>query len=274
MALHIGDVNRDKSKYKTAPKGQKKATCPADRIAEDSRNILKTSKQVLGKAAKKSKESPHRSVLMARLDTAHAARRQGAKARRDEKLKELHELQGIGFIAPNEVAAEMETERRREEVYKLHLRGFNKSLMANFFGVSVPTITNDLKMLRNNLIQELTSLGAEGLVTKSYSMYEMLQHECIKILDHQSIDDVKQAVQLIRLAKDIEDSKNKLLSTIGAVKPPKNTNAESIVQGDSSGAPLVEVDVMKDILAKIGDRMSKASGEAATIDGEASEVSK
>ncbi|WAS28528.1 coil containing protein [Vibrio phage LV6] len=270
MALKIGKLNHNKSRLKKAPKGTTNPTCPADRIAEDSRKILGAANKVLGGQTKNNggNDAQH-AILMKRLDTAHRARSASAAARRQEKLEELHELQKIGFISPNEVAEEMDTERRREEVYKLHLRGFNKSLMANFFKVSVPTITNDLKILRNNLIHELTALGAEGLVSKSYSFYELLQHEVIRRLDHMSIEDHKASVQLIRLAKDIEDSKNRLLSTIGAVKPPRMKDVESIAEGNSDGAPIVTTDVMKDLLTSIGQRMQAVKrGGGEVLEGE------
>ncbi|UOX38430.1 hypothetical protein VpasPP24_90 [Vibrio phage Vpas_PP24] len=191
---------------------------------------------------------------------------------REEKRAELVEMQQAGFFPSDELAKTLDTEERRREVFKLHLRGYDQTQMSEIFGVHRQTIVKDMKLVRQKLVAELTSLGAEGLVTQSFSMYELLQHEAIKRLDLLPITD-KKAIPLIRLVKDLEDSKVKLLSTIGALKPRAIQGAERIAKGDTVVTPEVRTGDLLSVLGKIGERYKAEiiEGEVSTNDDQESQ---
>lgn len=172
---------------------------------------------------------------------------------REEKRQELKDMQAAGFFPSDDVAKELDTEERRREVFKLHLRGYDQTQMSKIFGVHRQTIVKDMKLIRQKLVSELTSLGAEGLVTQSFSMYELLQHEVLKRLDLIPFTD-KKAIPLIRLAKDLEDSKVKLLSTIGALKPRAIQGAERIAKGDNVVTPEIKTGDLIEALGNISQR--------------------
>ncbi len=187
-----------------------------------------------------------------------AAQRQLKQDKRDE----LIEMQSAGFFPTENEAQNLNTEDRRREVFKLHLRGYDQSHMAEIFGVSRVTISSDMKLVRQKLVAELTTLGAEGLVTQSFSMYELLQHEALKRVELLPVGAIKDVTPLLRLAKDIEDSKVKLLSTIGAMKPKMIEGAERISKGDNVVAPEVRTADMMSVLARVSEKYQNAVNNA------------
>ncbi|QWS69842.1 coil containing protein [Vibrio phage vB_VpS_PG28] len=239
---------------------------PADNIAATNKHMLKRSNATL----KKQRENRGVSEEEAQRRRDHALSmnkksREKSAQNRAEKLQELEDLRQAGITPMPDEATNLSTEDRRREVYKLHLRGFNNTLISGVFGVSRVTITEDLKVMKTKIIEELTSLGAEGLVTRSYSMYELLQHEAIKYLDNLPNGAIKDGIALIRLAKDLEDSKTRLLSSIGAIRSAKIKGAESIVQGNTSGAPMVQTTDMMSVLNRIQQRMQAEGAEDAEV---------
>ncbi|UOX39982.1 coil containing protein [Vibrio phage V-YDF132] len=239
---------------------------PADNIATTKRHMQKRSNATLGKHREKAGKNTEADAKR-REHTMNMSRksREKSKQHREEKLQELADLQEAGIIPMPDAAKVLATEDRRREVYKLHLRGFNNTLISQVFGVSRVTVTEDLKVMKSKVIEELTSLGAEGLVTRSYSMYELLQHEAIKYLDGLPDGAIKDGIALIRLAKDLEDSKTRLLSSIGAIRSAKIKGAESIVQGNTSGAPMVQTADMMTVLNRIQARMQAENAEEAEV---------
>lgn len=197
------------------------------------------------------------------IDRAERTRAMSIKASqrqkriKEEKRQELIEMQQAGFFPTSEQAKDLDTEDRRREVFKLHLRGYDQTMMSEIFGVHRQTIVTDMKLVRQKLVKELTDLGAEGLVTQSFSMYELLQHEVLKRLDLIPAAAIKEVAPLIRLAKDLEDSKVKLLSTIGALKPKMIEGAERIAKGDQVVAPEVRTADMMKVLTRVSERYER-----------------
>lgn len=225
-----------------------KATTTSDKIARDNRNHL-------GRAAKLLDPVAIERAERARAMSVKAAERN--KKLREDKLAELVEMQSAGFFPSDQEAKSLNTEDRRREVFKLHLRGYDQSMMSRIFGVHRQTIVADMKIVRQKLVAELTTLGAEGLVTQSFSMYELLQHEALKRIDLLPATAVKQVAPLLRLAKDLEDSKVKLLSTIGALKPKMIEGAERISKGDTTTAPEVKTRDLMTVLGRVSERYIK-----------------
>ncbi|QNJ59210.1 coil containing protein [Vibrio phage vB_ValS_PJ32] len=222
-----------------------KAETPSDKITRDNNNFLSRASNQLDP------------VAVERAERLRAISKKAAQRNRelkDEKREELLEMQSAGFFpAPDEVK-KLSTEDRRREVFKLHLRGYDQTLMSEIFGVHRQTIVSDMKLVRQKLVAELTTLGAEGLVTQSFSMYELLQHEAMKRIDLLPATAVKQVAPLLRLAKDLEDSKVKLLSTIGALKPKMIEGAERIAKGDKVVAPEVRTGDLMRVLSRVSER--------------------
>ena len=217
----------------------------SDNIAKDNKDYLKRADRLLDPVA----------VDKAARSRAISLRNRNRSSRiRAEKTQELREMQAAGFFPIDDVAKSLDVEERRREVFKLHLRGYDQTHMSEIFGVHRQTIVKDMNVVRNKLVQELTTLGAEGLVTQSYTMYELLQHEVLKRVDLLPVDAIKQVTPLIRLAKDLEDSKVKLLSTIGALKPRAIQGAERIAKGDKTTTPEVRAQDMTTVLERISAR--------------------
>lgn len=261
MALKVLGV--PKSNGKGTYKEEGTPSAPSDKISATNKKVLPSANKKLKKFRGEGFESEEaKNEHMAMMSRKN---REKTKQRREDKATELEELQQAGIIPEGDNALGLATEDRRREVYKLHLRGFTQAVMADLFGVTRMTIINDLKIMKKKIIDELTNLGAEGLVTKSYSMYELLQHETIKYLDNLPDGAIKDGIALIRLAKDLEDSKTRLLSTIGAIRPSMVKGAESITHGNTSGAPIVHTDAMVGVLDKIRKRMEAATAEDAEV---------
>ncbi|AUR96024.1 coil containing protein, partial [Vibrio phage 1.215.B._10N.222.54.F7] len=244
LAPKVKMDNSKKDRERIQSAGEEAAT-PSDKIAQDNKDHLGRAAKLLDPVA---------------IDRAERARAMGLKSAarnrriKEEKREELIEMQAAGFFPSDQEAQNLSTEDRRREVFKLHLRGYDQSLMAQIFGVNRQTIVSDMKLVRQKLVAELTTLGAEGLVTQSFSMYELLQHEALKRIDLLPATAVKQVAPLLRLAKDLEDSKVKLLSTIGALKPKMIEGAERISKGDTTAAPEVKTRDLMAVLGRVSER--------------------
>ncbi|AUR81133.1 hypothetical protein Ares1_0048 [Vibrio phage Ares1] len=244
--------------HETIESAGEKAETLSDKITQTNNEHCKRASKLLDPVAVERAERN-------RALSLKASQRQ--KRIREEKREELIEMQQAGFFPTSDEAKNLDTEDRRREVFKLHLRGYDQTMMADIFGVHRQTIVSDMKLVRQKLVKELTDLGAEGLVTQSFSMYELLQHEVLKRLDLIPATAIKQVAPLIRLAKDLEDSKVKLLSTIGALKPKMIEGAERIAKGDQVVAPEVRTADMMQVLSRVSERYQNeiANAEDAEI---------
>lgn len=150
-----------------------------------------------------------------------------------------------GELVPLDGEGDAEVWVRREQVWRLHLKGLNKTVIAKFFEVSETTIYKDIRLYNEELQKRLTTMGPAGVIVESYSYYEQLRGETMRLLD--LLDDVKVAgdagldsvtlirekLPLMKLAKDIEDSKMRMLMGIGLVPKRRERNPVPALAADS-----------------------------------------
>lgn len=179
----------------------------------------------------------------------------GRPSNKEHSQKVLSEMLASGeldVLSPvSEEGEDEELWTRREQVWRLHLKGLNKEVIGKFFGISRQTVHHDLRRFNERMQGELGSMGPAGVITKSYLYYEHARDEVMRLLadvgNAQETAEgaakaglgqkvlsgfVQDKAMLLRLAKDIEDSKMRMMMTIGLV-PRKRTQAPKM--GEDAG---------------------------------------
>ncbi len=196
----------------------------------------------------------------------------------DESETIMNTLVASGELIPHAEAVDLETMQRRESVWRLHLKGVNKTVISKFFDVSETTIYKDIKKYNEMVQDQMSSMGPAGVIVESYSWYEQLRGEAMRLMDlvdealtekeksggeKASFDEVMHSIRdklpLMRLAKEIEDSKMRMLMGIGLVPKTKERNPVPALDADhlESAEEAYTTDQAKEVL---DDIISKIQG--------------
>jgi hypothetical protein len=172
--------------------------------------------------------------LGSRLAVQRKKKKRVRKSTVEEGIQIVESMVSSGALLPHEESQELEREKRRAQVWDLHLKGVNKSVIASFFGVSEVTIYNDIRSYNVLLQGELARKGPAGIIADAFAYYDLLKGEAIKLyeqVDEPEVDTngseilgkrdrleaIKTKAGILRLARDVEESKNRLFMSIGVL---------------------------------------------------------
>jgi len=169
----------------------------------------------------------------------------------------------ISQAAMDQIAAEgyfeqdpstLDPETRREEIWRFRCMGLHKDVIIKMLGISRRMYYYDVNKHDDRMQHELVALGSGGILSRSYNYYDHLRDETMT--RYNSLPEkasTSEAAMLLRLCKDIEDSKNKMILSVGAVQKNKPKMHEELV--DENDVEVLPVDSVKNAVDDLLIRM-------------------
>ncbi len=178
----------------------------------------KTAKKGKGVPSKAESTALQKAKLSPPKEAIDFAKGTPSKQKRiDAAVAKLNAMDDAGEIDKDSFEA-LPIEVRRLRMWELKQKGYPVSVIIEMFGVCRATFNRDMSIVNDELAYELNKTGPLGVVAKAYSFFDHLRDQVMFAYESLDPDAVlKDKLDLIRLAKDIEDSKSKMLLSVGAV---------------------------------------------------------
>jgi len=153
---------------------------------------------------------------------------------KEEKLiaaeAKIEQMEQDGEINKQELML-LEPDARRVKMWEMKLKGYPVEVILEVYGVSRATYFRDMTLVDERLAYELNRAGPLGVVARAYSFFQHIRDEVM--FTYEGLDaksSLKDKVDLLRLAKDVEDSRTKMLLAVGAIPMSRKGNVADEMQ--------------------------------------------
>lgn len=189
-------------------------------------------------------------------------KRMPAEVQKEISEHAVNQMVAEGYF--EEDPSTLDPEARREEIWRFRCMGVHKDAIMKVLGISRRQYYYDVKKHDDKMKDELIALGSAGYLARGMNYYEHLKDEAMT--QYNALPETATSSEralLLRLCKDIEDSKNKLLLGVGAIQRSKPRMHEELVDdSDINQTPTSDVkNVLDDILLEMSNGVFSARAD-------------